>query len=238
MTASETNHGPAVAILLAAGGSSRMGGEDKLWADLDGAPLIARSLRTLAGVEEVDALVVVAPAARHAELYRLGTSAGRQVVCVEGGVRRRDSVRAGIEAAPGAGWYAVHDGARPLMSADLVQRLLEAARAHGGAGAVVPGVTVTDTVKRVDADGRVLDTPPRGELRAVQTPQVFAGELLRRAHNLDDEDATDDAALVERLGAPVYVIEGESANFKVTTPDDLNRARAVVAAVTPRPSGR
>ncbi len=225
--------GSTVAILLAAGGSSRMGGEDKLWADLDGAPLIARSLRTLASAEEIDALVVVAPLERHAELYRRGASAGRQVVCVEGGARRRDSVRAGLEAVPHAGWYVVHDGARPLVSASLVRRLIEAAREQG---AVVPGVAVADTVKRVDADGRVLDTPPRGELRAVQTPQVFAGDLLRRAHALDDADATDDAALVERLGEPVYVIEGERANLKVTTPDDLERARSLVHTL-PRSGG-
>jgi 2-C-methyl-D-erythritol 4-phosphate cytidylyltransferase len=216
-----------VAILLAAGTSTRMGGEDKLWADLDGAPLIACSLRTLAGIEEIDALVVVAPTAKHAELYRLGTAAGRQVRCVEGGERRRDSVAAGLEAAPGAGWYVVHDGARPLVSAGLVRRMLNDARTRG---AVVPGIALADTVKRVALDGRVVETPPRAEMRAVQTPQVFAGELLRRAHALDEGDATDDAALVERLGEPVYVVEGEPNNLKVTTPDDLERARELLRA--------
>lgn len=219
--------GATVAILLAAGGSARMGGEDKLWADLGGAPLIAASLRTLAGVEELDALVVVAPAAHHAELYRLGTSAGRQVVCAEGGARRRDSVRAGVEAAPGAAWYLVHDGARPLASAQLARRVLEAVRTRG---AVVPGLAVADTIKRVDGLGVVQETLPRAELRAIQTPQAFAGDLLRRAHDLDDVDATDDAGMVERLGAPVHVVDGEPANLKVTTPDDLERVRALLAA--------
>lgn len=206
-----------------------MGGADKLWADLGGTPVIAHSVRTLAGIEEIDALVVVAPAARHAELYRLGTSAGRQVVCVEGGARRRDSARAGMHAAPDAGWYLVHDGARPLATAALVRRLLEAAREQL---AVVPGVALTDTVKRIDATGRVLETPPREALRAIQTPQVFAGDLLRRAHDLDATDATDDAALVERLGEPVYVIDGEPANLKVTTPEDLERARHLLDAAS------
>lgn len=206
-----------------------MGGADKLWADLGGTPVIAHSVRTLAGIEEIDALVVVAPAARHAELYRLGTSAGRQVVCVEGGARRRDSARAGMDAASDAGWYLVHDGARPLATAALVRRLLEAAREQL---AVVPGVALTDTVKRIDATGRVLETPPREALRAIQTPQVFAGDLLRRAHDLDATDATDDAALVERLGEPVYVIDGEPANLKVTTPEDLERARQLLEAAS------
>lgn len=226
MTVHPDHHGESVAILLAAGTSTRMGGEDKLWADLGGEPLIAHPLRTLAAIEEVDALVVVAPAERHAELYRLGTSAGRQVVCVEGGARRRDSVRAGIEAAPAAAWYLVHDGARPLASAALARRLLEAARTRG---AVVPALPIIDTVKRVDALGVVLETLPRGELRAVQTPQAFAGDLLRRAHALDDADATDDAALVERLGEAVHVIDGETANLKVTTARDLAQVRALAA---------
>ncbi len=218
--------GATVGILLAAGSSTRMVGEDKLWADLGGAPLIGASLRTLAGLEELDALVVVAPTAHHAELYRLGTSAGRQVVCVEGGARRRDSVRAGIEAAPAAAWYLVHDGARPLASAPLARRVLEAVRTRG---AVVPGLPVADTIKRVDGPGVVRETLPRAELRAIQTPQAFAGDLLRRAHDLDDADATDDATLVERLGVPVHVVDGEAANLKVTTPDDLERVRALLA---------
>jgi 2-C-methyl-D-erythritol 4-phosphate cytidylyltransferase len=229
VTAHSDHHGETVAILLAAGSSTRMGGEDKLWADLGGAPLIARALTTLAAIEELDALVVVAPAARHAELYRLGVSAGRQVVCVEGGARRRDSVRAGMEAAPSAGWYLVHDGARPLVSAALARQLLEAARDTSPAGGAIPGLAVVDTVKRVDAAGIVLATLPRGELRTIQTPQVFAGDLLRRAHALDDDDATDDAALVERLGAQVHVIDGETTNIKVTTTRDLLQVRALAA---------
>src|SRR5688572_4797988 len=116
MTPTPDHHGETVAILLAAGLSTRMGGEDKLWADLGGEPLVARSLRTLAAIEELDALVVVAPVEHHAELYRLGTTAGRQVLCVTGGERRRDSVGAALEAAPAAAWYLVHDAARPLAS--------------------------------------------------------------------------------------------------------------------------
>ncbi len=218
------------AILLAAGSSTRMGGEDKLWADLGGRPVVAHSVETLAGLEEVATLVVVAPAARHEALRALfeGTQSSAALVLVEGGARRRDSVGAGIAAAPAAAWYLVHDAARPLASTELMQRVLEAARARGPNGAAIPGVPVVDTIKRVDAEGRVLETPPRELLRAVQTPQAFAGDLLRRAHAATDEDATDDAALVERLGAEVVVVDGEAMNLKVTTPTDLETARRLL----------
>ncbi len=238
-----------VAILLAAGGSRRMGGADKLWADLAGEPLIARPLRTLATMPEVDLLVVVAPAGRHAMLKTLAGEAAAQLRCVEGGARRQDSVAAAIAAAPEAAWYLVHDGARPLLSAALARATLSAARE---CGAAVPGAPVTDTLKRVDAGGRVIETLDRGAsragLRAVQTPQAFAGALLRRAHASSHDDATDDAALVERLGEPVQVIDGDPANMKVTTAADLELVRAWQGAAgglsppdapqaTPRESG-
>ncbi|MFN8639554.1 MAG: 2-C-methyl-D-erythritol 4-phosphate cytidylyltransferase [Dehalococcoidia bacterium] len=228
MTAHHGTHGATVAILLAAGSSSRMGAPTS-YGSISAVRVLAHSLRTLAGIEEIDTLVVVAPAEHHAELYRLGVSAGRRVVCVEGGARRRDSVRAGMGAAADAAWYLVHDGARPLASPSLVRRLLEAVRTRR---AVVPALAVVDTIKRVDALGVVRETLPRAELRAVQTPQAFAGDLLRRAHALDEADATDDAALVERLGEAVHVIDGEPANLKVTTPEDLDRARSLLDAAS------
>jgi 2-C-methyl-D-erythritol 4-phosphate cytidylyltransferase len=213
-----------------------MGGADKLWADLDGAPLIARSLRTLAGVDGVRDVVVAAPAARHDAIRALLAPApgAAAVRCVEGGARRQDSVAHGIAAAPGAAWYLVHDAARPLVSAALAGAVLAAARASG-AGAV-PGLAVADTIKRVDVDGRVRETLDRATLRAVQTPQAFAGELLRRAHAEVANDVTDDAAMVERLGAPVVVVAGERTNLKVTTPDDLAIVRAIVRALAARPA--
>jgi 2-C-methyl-D-erythritol 4-phosphate cytidylyltransferase len=219
------------AILLAAGSSSRMGGEDKLWADLGGEPLIARSLRTLAGTAGVSNLVIVAPAERHRALLDLAAAVGVAVtcdiVCTEGGVRRQDSVAAGIAAAPEAAWYLVHDGARPLVSADVVARVLDAARESGAA---IPAVPVADTIKRVDGEGRVEETIDRYSLRAVQTPQAFAGDVLRRAHAEVREDATDDASMVERLGLPVTVVEGNPTNIKVTAPADLEVARALLAS--------
>jgi 2-C-methyl-D-erythritol 4-phosphate cytidylyltransferase len=225
MTADST-----VAILLCAGSSSRMEGEDKLWADLGGEPLIAHSLRTLASLDAVDVLVLVAPAERHSMLRSLAGEVRVELRTAEGGARRQDSVASGIAAAPDAAWYLVHDGARPLLPAAVACRALDGAREHGAA---LPGLAVADTLKRVDGDGRILDTVDRSEVRAVQTPQAFAGDLLRRAHAArsaarDAEDATDDAVLVERLGEPVYVVEGDARNLKVTTPADLELARALL----------
>ncbi|MEE8337125.1 MAG: 2-C-methyl-D-erythritol 4-phosphate cytidylyltransferase [Dehalococcoidia bacterium] len=214
-------------ILLAAGSSARMGGEDKLWADLGGEPLIAHSLRTLASLDGVDVLVLVAPPERHAMLRSLAGEVRVELRTAEGGERRQDSVAAGIAAAPDAAWYLVHDGARPLLSAELARRTLDGAREHGAA---LPALAIADTLKRIDGEGRVLETIDRDAVRAVQTPQAFAGDLLRRAHAASREDATDDATLVERLGEPVYAVEGEARNLKVTTPADLALARALIAA--------
>lgn len=215
-------------ILLAAGSSTRMQGVDKVWTDLGGEPLIARSLQAAASVDGVTDVIVVTAAARHDEVQTLAALLGCAVRCVEGGARRQDSVAAGIAAAPDADWYLVHDTARPLAGAALFAAVLDAARAHGAA---IPVVPVVDTVKRVDALGRVVETLDRGTLRAVQTPQGFAGPLLRRAHAEVRADATDDASMVEALGAPVMTVPGSPANLKVTTPADLVLARALLAGI-------
>ncbi|MDA0271183.1 MAG: 2-C-methyl-D-erythritol 4-phosphate cytidylyltransferase [Chloroflexi bacterium] len=215
----------AVAIVLAAGTSQRMGGANKIWADLGGRPVLARSLAVFASVAAVTRIVVVAPLEAHAAV-REAAPAGTSVTCVAGGARRQDSVAAGLAAAPDAAWYLVHDGARPLLTVDLVARVLEGARATGAA---IPVLPVADTIKRVDADGRVIETVDRGTLRAVQTPQAFEGALLRRAHAEVREDVTDDAAMVERLGVFVMTVPGEPANLKVTTPPDLVLALAWLA---------
>jgi len=224
-------------ILLAAGASRRMGGVDKLAADLGGEPLAARSLRALAGLAGVATVVIVAPRARHRALSAVAASAAEDrrdsghalvVRCVEGGARRQDSVAAGIAAAPDAAWYLVHDAARPLVTRALAAAVLAAARASGGGA--VPAVPVTDTIKRVDAGGHVVETLDRAPLRAVQTPQAFAGEVLRRAHRAIRDEVTDDAGMVERLGLPVAVVAGDPANIKVTTPADLALVRALLTA--------
>lgn len=222
--------GGIAVIVLAAGSSARMGGVDKLWADLRGRPLVAHSIATLGTLEGVRTLVLVGPAARHRHLAACAAGAaalGVDVRCVQGGARRQDSVAAAIAAAPDAAWYLVHDGARPFASAALARRVIEGARRHGAA---IPGVPVTDTLKHIDGDGRILATVERSPLRAVQTPQGFAGPLLRRAHAEVAGDVTDDAAMVEWLGVRVFVVPGDPANLKITTPTDLTIARALLAA--------
>lgn len=222
-----------VAILLAAGASARMAGavpadREKAWATLVDAPLVGRPLAMLASVPGVEQVVAVAPAVRHAELVRLAGAV--PVLCVEGGARRQDSVAAAVAAAPEASWYLVHDAARPLASRNLALRVLDAAHRHGAA---LPGIPVVDTIKEVDAAGRVRATPERGRLRAAQTPQAFSGELLRRALAAGSTrgavEATDCASLVEWLGEPVWLVEGEAANVKVTTAADLASVRATIA---------
>ncbi len=220
-----TDHADTVAIVLAAGSSSRMGGADKIWADLGGRPVLAHSLAVFAAMPRVARLVVVAPPERH-EAIRALAPAGAALVCVAGGARRQDSVAAGLAAAGEAAFVLVHDGARPLVTAEVAARVLEAAERDGAA---IPVVAVVDTIKRVDADGRVLETVDRAALRAVQTPQGFAAAVLRRAHLEVTEDATDDASMVERLGLPVATVPGDPENLKVTTPADLVLARAWLA---------
>ncbi len=146
---------------------------------------------------------------------------------VVGGAERSDSVRAGLAAAADADLILVHDAARALTPPTLFAEVVDALSA--GHPAVVPGIPVADTLKHVDADGTVLDTPDRAPLRAVQTPQGFDAALLRRAH-AGGGDATDDAGLVEAMGVPVRVIAGDHLAFKITTPFDLTTARLLQEA--------
>jgi 2-C-methyl-D-erythritol 4-phosphate cytidylyltransferase len=169
----------------------------------------------------VERVVLVVAAARLTHGRALAAQAAVPAIAVVGGARRQDSVRAGLAALGPCTWVAVHDAARPFADHTLLLRTLEAARATGAAVAAVP---VQDTIKRV-RDGRVVETLARAELWAVQTPQVFRGALLARAHEAATAEATDDAALVERLGVPVAVATGAYVNIKVTTPDDLVLAR-------------
>jgi 2-C-methyl-D-erythritol 4-phosphate cytidylyltransferase len=216
------------AIVVAAGRSTRMG-FDKLWADLGGRPVLAWSLETLAGVASVDRLVVVTSDDRHDDVWRL---VGRTVPArlrgraVPGGERRRDSVAAGLAALSDCDWLLVHDAARPFLTEATIARGLEAVRSTGACVAALPA---RDTIKRVRADRTVVETPPREELWTVQTPQLFRRDLLQDALAATDDDATDEAALVERIGGTVRVFEGDTMAFKITTPDDLEIARALLA---------
>jgi 2-C-methyl-D-erythritol 4-phosphate cytidylyltransferase len=218
------------AVVVAAGSSRRMGGVDKVFAPLLGRPLVAYSLDALEACSMVDEVVLVLGAGSLEQGRGLVRDCGwRKVrhVC-QGGARRQDSVRCGLAAlSPDVRWVLIHDGARPCVTADIVERGLEAALETGAAVAAVP---VADTIKVVGPDGNVRQTPPRSELYAAQTPQVFRLDLLLRAYQASDADATDDAAVVERFGHRVRVFQGSPANLKVTTPDDLTLAEALLRA--------
>ncbi len=220
---------PVHALVVAAGESRRMAGQDKIFALLAGVPVLARTVETLLASSWVDQVVVVLRAERLAAGHELAAERhwSRRVVFCAGGERRQDSVRLGLDEIGGEGWILVHDGARPFFSTQLVERGLEAARATGAA---IPGVPVSDTIKRVSADGRVEETVSREALRAVQTPQVFRLGLLRAVHRQlaqSGQAFTDDAAMLESQGHEVVVFPGEAGNYKVTTPEDLRRAEAL-----------
>jgi 2-C-methyl-D-erythritol 4-phosphate cytidylyltransferase len=207
------------AVLVAAGRGERLGEErPKAFARLGGRVLLAESLERLDASPWIDAIVVVAPPEWEEAVIVLAEelAAGKVAASVTGGSTRAESVRAGLEEVPDAAdVILVHDAARPLVTDELIERLL-LALGEGYDGAV-PGVPVTDTVKRV-RDGEVVETLPRDELVAVQTPQAFVAPVLRAAAA---GDGTDCASLVEANGGRVRVVEGDPRLLKVTTPADL-----------------
>jgi 2-C-methyl-D-erythritol 4-phosphate cytidylyltransferase len=218
------------AIIAAAGVGRRFGEGDKLFAPLAGRSLIAHTLMAFEVCRAVDATVLVLAEENLERGRDLVTSAGFDKVAAicRGGPRRQDSVRLGLEALPKCRWVVVHDGARPLVTAALIEAGLTAAVETGAAIAAVP---LADTLKEATEDGLIVRTLDRRNLWCAQTPQVFERELLREAHRLADAvgDATDDAALVEALGRRVKVFPGSVRNLKVTTAADLALAQALLA---------
>ncbi len=206
-------------------------GADKLWLDVAGRPLVAWTVAAVAAAGCFDAVCIVAPEERWDALRHTAAAAGiADLRLVEGGDHRQDSVRAGLAALPGSELVLVHDAARPLCPPEVFRRVLDAAREHGAVTAAVP---VVDSIKRVDADGRIVATLDRAELVAVQTPQGFRSEVLVAAHRralADGVRADDDCALVERLGREVRTVMGDPQNLKVTRPADIDAVRAAVGA--------
>ena len=210
-------------IVAAAGSSSRMGGENKLMMPIDGVPVLARTLQALNEAALVEEIVV---AAREEDLIAIGDlcriyGVVKPTKIVRGGENRLESVYlASLECRGDAGFIAVHDGARPLATAELIDRTI--ALAHR-TNAAAPAVPVKDTIKIV-RDGKVAATPPREELQAVQTPQAFDAALLRAAlenARVFGGTITDDCSAVELLGKEIYLTEGSYENIKITTPEDL-----------------
>jgi 2-C-methyl-D-erythritol 4-phosphate cytidylyltransferase len=172
----------------------------------------------------VDHIVVAVPADRVDQTVDLMDA---RATVVEGGPERYETVRLALDAAGDPDFVLVHDAARPLTPAEQIQRVVAALR--DGVRAVIPVLPVVDTIKAVDANGVVLGTPERAGLRAVQTPQGFETELLRRAYQRAGAPlVTDDASLVEYLGTPVHTVAGDPLAFKITTALDLRLARAVL----------
>ncbi|MGH3777459.1 MAG: 2-C-methyl-D-erythritol 4-phosphate cytidylyltransferase [Pseudonocardiaceae bacterium] len=218
------------ALVPAAGQGVRLAaGMPKAFVPLLGRPLLWHCVRGLLAAGCVE-LVVVAVGAQHREQARAALAdAGERVRLVTGGAQRSDSVRLALQSVPDAEVVLVHDAARCLTPVSVIQAVVEAVRT--GQRAVVPVLTVVDTIKRVDPDGRVLSTVDRSALRVVQTPQGFAGDLLRRAHQAPSGPVTDDAGLVERLGDTVTTLPGHPHAFKITTPFDLVVAEVLAGAV-------
>ena len=235
----------ADAIVVAAGSSTRMGGSDKLAAVVGGRPLLAWTLEAVAHASSVAHIVVVTTGSRVAEVAAAAWLPDVVSAVVAGGERRQDSVAAGVAALPEGPGHAVilvHDGARPLVSADLVDAVARAASVHGAA---IPVVPVVDTLKRV-GDGRVSGTVERSGLVAAQTPQGVRRDVLANAYAAFPPDGpntwTDEASLLEACRIPVHAIPGDAANLKVTLPDDLERVAAALARggrmVGPAAAGR
>lgn len=220
------------AIIVAAGAASRMEGIDKILCTLGGEPLLVYTLTPFLESELVDEIVIVTREDLMVPIGTLCSQRGFDKVkrIVKGGETRTESVQAGLkETAKEADIIAIHDGARPFVTQEIIEEAIETARARSAAA---PAIPVKDTIKRA-VDGIVTETPDRSQLFAVQTPQVFAAPLIRVgiAKALEEKVAlTDDCAAVERLGCPVALTEGDEENIKITTPADLLHGEAILAA--------
>lgn len=215
-------------VIVAAGSASRMQGIDKVMAPLRGEPMIARTVRTFQNCDAVSEIVVVTREDLILPITSLCKDMDKVKAVVTGGKSRQESVHLGLNAlSKQVKLAAVHDGARPLVSWQVIDRVIRAANTYGAAA---PAIPVKDTIKVVSG-GLVTATPDRDTLRAVQTPQVFDFDLLRGAlkqAQLDKAQVTDDCSAVERMGMKVKIVEGDEKNIKVTTPMDLRLAEMLL----------
>ncbi len=218
------------AVIVAAGSSQRMG-SDKLMADLCGRPVLARTLMAFQKSEYVDEIIVVTRADRIVEVADLckqyNIDKASKVIC--GGATRTESALAGVsEVRAKARLIGIHDGARPLVSQAVIERTAEAARDYYSA---VPAIRSTDTLKRVDENGVVVDAVDRECTVRIQTPQIFAADAIKGAltHAMNRGVAlTDDCSAMEAMGIKTHVVEGDENNIKLTTPRDMILAEAII----------
>jgi 2-C-methyl-D-erythritol 4-phosphate cytidylyltransferase len=215
------------AVIVGAGKGERMGGIDKMFMSLEGRPVLAHSAGVFEASPLVDRIILV--------LHPSSLECGKRLVeaaawskvqdIVSGGLRRQDSVKAGLVRLADCRWLLIHDGARPLVTPELIQKGLEAAQETGAAICAVP---VVDTIKTVAPDGLVSGTPERSRLWSVQTPQVFRSDIIKRIYLDDSVDVTDDAALAEQAGYRVRTYMGSYDNIKLTTPVDIDLAEILL----------
>jgi 2-C-methyl-D-erythritol 4-phosphate cytidylyltransferase len=224
----------AIAIIVAAGEGRRLGNTDpKAYLPLCGRPMLLRTLDKFCAARHIAKMIVVVAApqlARCEALLRADSALkGRFWILQSGGDTRQQSVKQGLDKVDAdTEIIIIHDAARPFVSSALIDRCVEAAYERG---AVAVGLPVRDTIKIVSSEQWVQSTPERRSLWEIQTPQVFRAPLILAAHDRAAKEgiqATDDAVLLERMGIPVYVIEGERTNFKITLPDDLVFAEALI----------
>ncbi len=216
------------AVIVAAGSASRMGGIDKVMAPLQGEPMILRTVRTFQECDAISEIVVVTRPDLIVPIMDLCSGFAKVKAVVTGGGSRQESVHLGLNAlSDKVKLAAIQDGARPLVTWQVIDRVVRAANSYGAAA---PAIPVKDTIKVVTG-GIVKETPNRATLQAVQTPQVFDFDLLRGALKKAKEDGaevTDDCSAVERLGMSVKIVEGDERNLKVTTPMDLKIAELLL----------
>ncbi len=216
------------AVIVAAGSASRMGGIDKVMAPLDGEPMIKRTVGQFQACEAVSEIVVVTREDLIIPITNLCKSYDKVTAVIVGGSSRQESVYRGVNTlSDKVKLAAIHDGARPLITWQVIDCAIRAGNTYHAAA---PAVPVKDTIKTVRG-GVVIDTPDRSSLQAVQTPQVFDIDLIRGALKQaiqEDAPITDDCSAVERLGMSVKIVEGDERNIKVTTPMDLKIAEMLL----------
>lgn len=225
---SYSNRASAAAVLVAAGSSSRMNGDDKIFLDLCSRPIIEHSLSVFmnSGLFETTILVLSKNSINLAH-DKLSDYLAEGLILTTGGARRQDSVLRGLEKIQKSAVVAIHDGARPCITQSILEQGLEKVEKTGAA---IPVIPVTDTVKRLNDIGRVETTLPRKNYKFSQTPQFFDLDLIRKAHRKIIKDVTDDASMIEMIGGEVEVFDGDIENLKITTSNDLVIARNILEA--------
>jgi 2-C-methyl-D-erythritol 4-phosphate cytidylyltransferase len=216
------------AIIVAAGKSDRMNGEDKILANLGDKTLLEWSVDICQSCDLIQEIVIVLDEMKLDKGNQLKRSKkwSKVLSICTGGLRRQDSVQSGLKYLTGCDWIMVHDGARPFLTNALIEQGFKTALKEQSAA--IAAVPVKDTIKQTNDEGVIMKTLPRHQLWTVQTPQIFRTEQLQQAHAACDEDATDDSFLVELMGQKVNIFMGSYSNIKVTTREDLLFARAIL----------